>query len=293
MACYICASLYLRARFSWNKTDNIYRPRCMLLIAYWDGFQNALGVSSTELCNYFPIVSLGATISSTVWVTTASAPSSASVSPLLLFPLTPRVCVCVSPTSDRFPTCRSGRESSHQPLCSGHLPPQLTHITSLHSPYDYTRLAVSLLDEELCVEDLTLSLFFVREDNTQAKKKKKKRHTGFIKWRRPMVCAAFASFLCYSDSTCPSVWLELMPRRQPLIPVIVCISPFLISPPQQTNIFYNTVSASSACTWVPILVISNGLCMCCCDAENLTFVYFAWQRTSSLARGVLRSFLWI
>lgn len=178
MACYICASLYLRACFSWHKTDNIYRPRCMLLIAYWDGFQNALGVSSTELCNYFPIVSLGATISSTVWVTTASAPSSASVSPLLLFPLTPRVCVCVSPTSDRFPTCRSGRESSHQPLCSGHLPPQLTHITSLHSPYDYTRLAVSLLDEELCVEDLTLSLFFVREDNTQAKKKKKKDTQG-------------------------------------------------------------------------------------------------------------------
>lgn len=33
---------------------------------------------------------------------------------------------------------------------------------------------MSLLDEELCVEDLTLSLFLVREDNTQAKKIKKK-----------------------------------------------------------------------------------------------------------------------
>lgn len=64
---YLYYLYYRHASYSWHITYIMYCSRCLHLIAYWNGFQNVQSiVSGTELCNYFPIVSLGATISSDV-----------------------------------------------------------------------------------------------------------------------------------------------------------------------------------------------------------------------------------
>lgn len=65
---YLYNLFYLQhASYSWHITYIMYCSRCLHLMAYWNGFQNAESiVSGTELCNYFPNVSLEATVSSDV-----------------------------------------------------------------------------------------------------------------------------------------------------------------------------------------------------------------------------------
>ncbi len=134
--------------FFWHITDNIYCPRCLLLIAYWNGFQNAPSiVCGTELCNYFSIVSLGATISSSVCVTTTSPPSSASVSPcsfsLCIF-VCVSVCVCVCTFSFfQFPHL-----STRCPLC----------VPLLYTPS--AQLLISPCALDTCVHSQILSPYY-------------------------------------------------------------------------------------------------------------------------------------
>lgn len=135
----------LHPSYSWHITDTTYCLRCLHLIDYWKEFQNAQSiVSGTELCNYFLIVRLEATVSSDVGPLPFCLGLRFS---LLLFSVCLCLFRCVCPVQvsglpilhlpTRCPLSvallyTSAAHLLHQPLCSGHLLSQLAVISLLH-----------------------------------------------------------------------------------------------------------------------------------------------------------------